>query len=67
MPSPLDKLHHSVISQQDLLTPLDGEWESLSESPRYTLDDLLSQCDATAPEMDEVINWQNSKRAGREE
>ena len=67
MASPLNKLRGSVTSQTDLLTPMDDEWEALSETPRYTLDQLLTQCDSTAPEMEEVIEWRASRRIGREE
>ncbi len=67
MASPLNKLRGSVTSQTDLLTPMDDEWEALSETPRYTLDQLLTQCDSTAPEMEEVIEWHSLKRTGREE
>ncbi len=67
MTSPLNKLRGSVTSQTDLLTPLDDEWEALSETPRYTLYKLLTQCDSTAPEMAEVIEWHASRRIGREE
>lgn len=67
MTSPLNKLRGSVTSQTDLLTPMDDEWEALSETPSYTLDQLLTQCDSTAPEMEEVIEWHTSRRIGREE
>ncbi|QPI63879.1 hypothetical protein [Vreelandella venusta] len=67
MASPLNKLRGSVTSQTDLLTLMDDEWEALSETPRYTLDQLLTQCDSTAPEIEEVIEWHASRRIGREE
>lgn len=67
MTSPLNKLRGSVTSQTDLLTPMDDEWEALSEKPKYTLDQLLTQCDSTAPEMKEVTEWHSLKRTGREE
>ncbi|CAN0560733.1 unnamed protein product [Ectocarpus sp. 12 AP-2014] len=46
---------------------MDDEWEVLSETPRYTLDQLLTQCDSTAPETEEVIEWHASRRIGCEE
>ena len=52
MTVPRDKLRGSVISKGDLLSPVgENEWEALSDTPRYTLEQLLAQCDADAPEM----------------
>ncbi|NYT72783.1 PbsX family transcriptional regulator [Halomonas sp. QX-2] len=63
-----DKLRGSVISQVDLLTPVgESEWEMLGEAPRYTLKELLAQCDANASEMEAVSEWQRMKPTGREQ
>ncbi|MCZ0928690.1 hypothetical protein L0636_13435 [Halomonas janggokensis] len=68
MTDPRDKLRGTVISKGDLLSPVgEDEWEALSESPRYTLEQLLAQCDADAPEMQDVMDWQRLKRTGREQ
>ncbi|SDM98651.1 hypothetical protein [Vreelandella arcis] len=62
-----DKLRGSVISKGDLLNPVgENEWEALSDTPRYTLEKLLAQCDANAPEMKDVMDWQRMKPKGRE-
>ncbi|MGM0858817.1 MAG: hypothetical protein ACQEW0_17325 [Pseudomonadota bacterium] len=45
----------------------EDEWEALSETPRYTLEKLLAQCDADAPEMQDVMDWQRLKQTGREQ
>lgn len=34
--------------------------------PRYSLDDLLAQCDETAPASDEDRAWVDAKPVGRE-
>lgn len=60
MKSPLDTLRGSVISHEN-------EWEASSGSPRYTLVELLRQCDPAAPENGDFIAWQNLKKIGREE
>jgi len=63
-----DKLRGSVISQGDLLTPVGkNEWKVPSEAPRYMLEELLDQCDANAPEMEAVSEWQRMKPTGREQ
>ncbi|SDM97974.1 hypothetical protein [Vreelandella arcis] len=68
MTDPQEKLRSSVTSQGDLLSPVgENEWEALSETPRYTLEQLLAQCDADAPEMKDVMDWQLLKRTGREQ
>lgn len=68
MKSPLDILRGSVNSQEDVVVfNYENEWEALSDSPRYTLDELLLQCDPAAPEVDEIIAWQHLKKVGREE
>lgn len=36
----------------------EDEWEALGDSPKYTLDELLQQCDPVAPEVDDIIVWQ---------
>ena len=46
----------------------DGEWR-IAESPkkpRYTLAELLAECDPKAPPTDEDRVWLNSTPAGRE-
>lgn len=68
MTDPRDKLRGSVISKGDLLSPVgEDEWEALSETPRYTLEKLLAQCDAAAPDMQDVMDWRCLKRTGREQ
>lgn len=68
MKSPLDTLRGSIISQVDIVASShENEWEALSHSPRYTLDELLHQCDPAAPEIEDIIGWQDLKKVGREE
>lgn len=68
MKSPLDTLRGSVISQVDIIAfSHENEWEASSGSPRYTLVELLRQCDPAAPEDGDFIAWQNLKKIGREE
>ncbi|MGM0855855.1 MAG: hypothetical protein ACQEW0_02085 [Pseudomonadota bacterium] len=68
MTDPQDKLRSSVTSQGDLLSPLgENEWEALSDTPRYTLEQLFAQCDADAPEMQDVMDWRRLKQTGREQ
>ncbi|WP_085920417.1 hypothetical protein [Halomonas sp. CSM-2] len=63
-----NKLRSSVTSQGDLLSPVgENKWEALSDTPRYTLEQLLAQCDADAPEMQDVMDWQRLKQTGREQ
>lgn len=35
-------------------------------APRYTLDELLAQCDPKAPMPKDMADWQNASPAGRE-
>ncbi|MDX5978408.1 hypothetical protein [Vreelandella alkaliphila] len=68
MKSPLDTLRGSILSQVDIVASShENEWEVLSHSPRYTLDELLYQCDPAAPEIEDIIAWQDLKKVGREE
>lgn len=68
MKSPLGTLRGSV-NTQGYVVAFDNEndWEVLGDSPRYTLDELLYQCDPAAPEAEDMIAWQNLKKVGREE
>lgn len=38
----------------------------VSRKPRYTLADLLAQCDDAAPEPDDLAAWQAIRPVGRE-
>ncbi|MGO3057808.1 MAG: hypothetical protein ACTID3_12865 [Halomonas sp.] len=67
MKSPLETLRGSITRQVDIASGHESEWEALSDSPRYTLDELLHQCDPAAPEIEDIITWQNLKKVGREE
>ena len=35
-------------------------------APKYTLDELLAQCDAKAPMPNDVTDWQGAQPVGRE-
>ncbi|MGP9570951.1 hypothetical protein ACT3RX_15725 [Halomonas sp. AOP42-E1-40] len=68
MKCPIDTLRGSVYSHRDVVAfDNENEWETLGDSPRYTLDELLHQCNPVAPEADDMIAWQNLKKVGREE
>ena len=68
MKSPFDTLRGSVNSQGDVVAfDNENDWEALGDSPRYTLEELLHQCDPSAPETEDMIAWQNLKKVGREE
>jgi hypothetical protein len=40
-------------------------WVSVKKRPRHTLDDLIAQCDVTAP-PDKDKKWVTDKAVGRE-
>jgi antitoxin ChpS len=65
-PAILDLLH----LQPGATVSLAGEGDRLiiepQTKPRYTLDDLLSQCDPDAPLSDEDRAWLDSPPLGRE-
>lgn len=64
-PVVLDQLHLEVGAT--LSINLDGDHLVLRpERPRYTLEDLLSQCDFSQPPSLEDEAWVNSPPAGRE-
>ena len=68
MKCPIGTSRGIVNSHRDVVTfDNENDWEALGESPRYTLDDLLRQCEPAAPEVDDIIAWQNLKKVGREE
>jgi antitoxin ChpS len=65
-PALLEMLH--LEAGQTMGIAVDGERLVLQRKPRpkYTLDDLLSQCDPNAPLNEEDREWLDSPPVGRE-
>jgi antitoxin ChpS len=65
-PAVLDMMHLQVGATVALA--MDGERLIVESSskPRYTLEELLAQCDLEAPVTEEDREWLNSGPAGRE-
>lgn len=64
-PVVLDQLH--LEAGATLSIDLDGDHLVLRpERPRYTLDELLSQCDFSQPRSQEDEEWINVRPVGRE-
>jgi len=40
--------------------------ERINERPRYTLNELLAQCDAKAPVTSDMAQWENMEEVGLE-
>jgi antitoxin ChpS len=40
--------------------------EATRKKPRYTIQELLAQCDPDAPHDEETIEWVNAPSVGRE-
>lgn len=40
--------------------------EAVGKKPKYTLDELLEQCDASAPDVVELVEWDLAPAVGEE-
>lgn len=65
-PAILDMLQITAGSTVGLMVENGQLLVKPSAKPRYTLDDLLAQCDPDAPISDEEREWLDAPRAGGE-
>lgn len=65
-PALLDLLHLSVGNKVDLAVEQGRLIVEPQQRPRYSLDELLAQCDATATHSAEDKQWLNSTAVGTE-
>jgi len=68
---PVDLLRKYGLHDGDLLeveeVPNKLVLKPISAKPKYTLEQLLSQCDPHAPEPEDLKAWRDMKPVGREE
>jgi antitoxin ChpS len=68
---PVDLLRKYGLSDGDALEVEQGTTKfvlkPILSKPKYSLQELLDQCDPNAPEPEELAAWHNMKPVGREE
>lgn len=68
---PVDLLRKYGLHDGDLLEVQEEPGKLIlkpvSAKPKYTLEQLLSQCDPDAPEPEDLKAWRDMKPVGREE
>lgn len=68
---PVDLLRKYGLSDGDALEVEQGTTKfvlkPILSKPKYSLQELLDQCDPSAPEPEELSAWHNMKPVGREE
>lgn len=68
---PVDLLRKYGLHDGDVLEvedePTKLVLKPITAKPKYTLKELLAQCDPDAPEPEELKAWDNMKPVGREE
>jgi len=67
IPKPVREALHLSAGQTVTLEQTEQGLLVKPRAKKYTLDELLAQCDPTAPMPQEIADWQDMPAAGKEE